>query len=154
MDVFVLEPHPLDDGIMLSAGHDGLLCIWDIRTGNCLLQYRNFIEGQGQGCFFDAKWSPDGTMVAATDSHGHIMLFGFGAATQLLKDTPQQLFFNTDYWPLRRDETGVILDQNTGEAPHLMSAPYLVNVEGVAYPPHIQRMVPGREFDDHLQATG
>lgn len=85
-DVFVLEPHPLDEGILLSAGHDGLLCIWDIRLGACLLQHQNLIDGQGHGSFYDAKWSPDGTLIAATDSHGHILLFGFGAANQLLKE--------------------------------------------------------------------
>jgi len=85
-DVFVLEPHPTDEGIMLSAGHDGLLCIWDIRVGQCVFQHKNLIDSRGHGALHDAKWSPDGTMIAATDSHGNILLFGFGAANQFLKE--------------------------------------------------------------------
>lgn len=41
--------------------------------------------GQGFGSIFDAKWSKDGTMFAATDSHGQILLFGFGTGHPLLK---------------------------------------------------------------------
>ena len=37
------------------------------------------IEGQGHGAVFDCKFSPDGYNFAATDSHGHLLFFGFGA---------------------------------------------------------------------------
>ena len=37
------------------------------------------IEGQGHGAVFDCKFSPDGTSFAATDSHGHLMIYGFGS---------------------------------------------------------------------------
>ena len=37
------------------------------------------IEGQGHGAVFDCKFSPDGTYFAATDSHGHLMIYGFGS---------------------------------------------------------------------------
>lgn len=40
----------------------------------CLVQ----IEGQGHGAVFDCKFSPDGQHFACTDSHGHLLLFGFG----------------------------------------------------------------------------
>ena len=36
------------------------------------------IEGQGHGAVFDCKFSPDGHTLAATDSHGHLLLMGFG----------------------------------------------------------------------------
>lgn len=83
--MFVLEAHPFDPSIMLSAGHDGLICVWDITRGIDLMQYQNSIDGQGHGAVFDAKWSPDGTMFAATDSHGHILVFGFGSGSDKLK---------------------------------------------------------------------
>jgi bromodomain and WD repeat domain containing protein 1/3 len=44
----------------------------------------NNIEGQGYGAVFDAKWSPDGTKVAATDSHGHLLVLGLGKGHALL----------------------------------------------------------------------
>lgn len=77
-DVFVLESHPTDSRIILSAGHDGQLIIWDILESEPISCFQNFIHGQGNGAVFDAKWSPDGTMFAATDSHGHLLMYGFG----------------------------------------------------------------------------
>lgn len=50
-----------------------------------MASFVNHIEGQGHGGVFDAKWSPDGTMIAATDSHGHILVFGFGIGNDCLK---------------------------------------------------------------------
>lgn len=85
-EIYVLESHPHDQHIMLSAGHDGQLFVWDILQGISVAHFMNNIEGQGFGAVFDAKWSPDGTMIAATDSHGHILLFGAGNV--LLKMVP------------------------------------------------------------------
>lgn len=71
--------------MLLSAGHDGQLFLWDIETGVSVAHFVNCIDGQGQGGVFDAKWSPDGTMIAATDSHGHILMFGFGSGHERFK---------------------------------------------------------------------
>lgn len=84
-EVYVLESHPKDPRILLSAGHDGHVFIWDIVAGIPLAQFMNNIEGQGHGAVFDAKWSPDGNSFAATDSHGHILMFGFGTGHERLK---------------------------------------------------------------------
>lgn len=65
--------------IFLSAGHDGMILLWDVITGNQIKTFQNHIVGQGYGAVFDAKWSPDGTMMAATDSHGQLLLFGLGS---------------------------------------------------------------------------
>lgn len=85
-EVFVLESHPIDPRIILSAGHDGQLIVWDVLDNKPLACFQNFIDGQGNGAVFDAKWSPDGTMLAATDSHGHLLMYGFRSnASQKLK---------------------------------------------------------------------
>lgn len=76
--MFVLESNPKDEHILLSAGHDGQLFLWDITRGVAIAHFLNDIDGHGHGGVFDAKWSPDGTMIAATDSHGHLMIFGLG----------------------------------------------------------------------------
>ncbi|KDR09153.1 hypothetical protein L798_01269, partial [Zootermopsis nevadensis] len=144
-EVFVLEAHPFDMHVLLSAGHDGQIFIWDILEGTPVASFQNFIEGQGHGAVFDAKWSPDGTMLAATDSHGHILLFGFGAPTDRLRQLPSELFFHTDYRPLIRDSNHHVLDEQTQTAPHLMPPPFLVDIDGNPYPPYLQRLVPGRE---------
>ncbi|XP_076975178.1 bromodomain and WD repeat-containing protein 1 isoform X2 [Tamandua tetradactyla] len=150
-EVFVLETHPFDSRIMLSAGHDGSIFIWDITKGTKMKHYFNMIEGQGHGAVFDCKFSPDGQHFACTDSHGHLLIFGFGCSKSYEK-IPDQMFFHTDYRPLIRDSNNYVLDEQTQQAPHLMPPPFLVDVDGNPHPTKFQRLVPGREnsADEHL----
>uniref|UniRef100_A0A8C4XQ37 Bromodomain and WD repeat-containing protein 1 n=1 Tax=Falco tinnunculus TaxID=100819 RepID=A0A8C4XQ37_FALTI len=150
-EVFVLETHPFDSRIMLSAGHDGNIFIWDITKGMKTKHYFNMIEGQGHGAVFDCKFSPDGQHFACTDSHGHLLIFGFGCSRPYEK-IPDQMFFHTDYRPLIRDSNNYVLDEQTQQAPHLMPPPFLVDVDGNPHPTKYQRLVPGREncADEHL----
>ncbi|XP_017351454.2 bromodomain and WD repeat-containing protein 3 isoform X2 [Ictalurus punctatus] len=150
-EVFVLEPHPYDPRVMLSAGHDGNIFIWDLIRGTKTHHYFNMIEGQGHGAVFDCKFTPDGHRFACTDSHGHLVIFGFGCSKPYEK-LPDQVFFHTDYRPLIRDSNGFVLDEQTQQAPHLMPPPFLVDVDGNPHPPGYQRLVPGREnvTDEHL----
>ncbi|TNN69768.1 Bromodomain and WD repeat-containing protein 1 [Liparis tanakae] len=143
-EVFVLEPHPVDPRIILSAGHDGNVFIWDLLRGTNTQHYFNMIEGQGHGAVFDCKFTPDGQRFACTDSHGHLLIFGFGSSKPYEK-LPDQVFFHTDYRPLIRDTNGFVLDEQTQQAPHLMPPPFLVDVDGNPHPPRYQRLVPGRE---------
>uniref|UniRef100_A0A1A8I7N1 Bromodomain and WD repeat domain containing 1 n=1 Tax=Nothobranchius kuhntae TaxID=321403 RepID=A0A1A8I7N1_NOTKU len=143
-EVFVLEPHPFDARIILSAGHDGNVFIWDLQRGTNTKHYFNMIEGQGHGAVFDCKFTPDGQRFACTDSHGHLLVFGFGSSKPYEK-LPDQVFFHTDYRPLIRDANGFVLDEQTQQAPHLMPPPFLVDVDGNPHPPRYQRLVPGRE---------
>lgn len=144
-EIYVLESHQKDSGVLLSAGHDGQLFIWDIVQGVSLANFLNHIDGQGDGGIFDAKWSPDGNMIAATDSHGHIIMFGYGSGHERLKQLPTELFFHTDYRPLIRDVSHHVMDEQTQTMPHLMPPPFLVDIDGNPYPPAMQRLVPGRE---------
>uniref|UniRef100_A0A8C5S3A8 Bromodomain and WD repeat domain containing 1 n=1 Tax=Laticauda laticaudata TaxID=8630 RepID=A0A8C5S3A8_LATLA len=150
-EVFVLEPHPIDSRIMLSAGHDGSIFIWDIEKGIQMKHYFNMIEGQGHGAVFDCKFSSDGQHFTCTDSHGHLLIFGFGCNKPYEK-IPDQMFFHTDYRPLIRDSNNYVLDEQTQQAPHLMPPPFLVDVDGNPHPTKYQRLVPGREncADEHL----
>ncbi|XP_043927396.1 bromodomain and WD repeat-containing protein 1 [Protopterus annectens] len=150
-EVFVLEAHPFDSRIMLSAGHDGNVFLWDITKGTNIRQYFNMIEGQGHGAVFDCKFSPDGQHFACTDSHGHLLIYGFGCNKRYEK-IPDQMFFHTDYRPLIRDSNNYVLDEQTQQAPHLMPPPFLVDVDGNPHPPKYQRLVPGREncAEEHL----
>ncbi|XP_077950205.1 LOW QUALITY PROTEIN: PH-interacting protein, partial [Gasterosteus aculeatus] len=143
-EVFVLEPHPFDPRILFSAGHDGNCIVWDLHRGAKIRSYFNMIEGQGHGALFDCKCSPDGQHFAATDSHGHLLIFGFGSSSKYDK-IADQMFFHTDYRPLIRDANNYVLDEQTQQAPHLMPPPFLVDVDGNPHPPRYQRLVPGRE---------
>lgn len=145
-ELYVLESHPKDPHILVSAGHDGKMFIWDVNEGEALASFVNNIEGQDHAGIFDAKWSPDGMMIAATDSQGHILMYGFGAGHQRLKTLPTELFFHTDYRPLIRDSNHYVMDEQTQTVPHLMPPPFLVDIDGNPYPPAFQKLVPGREF--------
>uniref|UniRef100_A0A672NBF8 Pleckstrin homology domain interacting protein n=1 Tax=Sinocyclocheilus grahami TaxID=75366 RepID=A0A672NBF8_SINGR len=81
-EVFVLEPHPFDSRVLFSAGHDGNAIVWDLARGVKIRSYFNMIEGQGHGAVFDCKCSPDGQHFACTDSHGHLLIFGFGSSSR------------------------------------------------------------------------
>lgn len=144
-ELYVLESHPKDPHVLISAGHDGQLFVWNILEGVSITSFVNNIDGQGHGGVFDAKWSPDGSMIAATDSHGHILMYGFGSGHQRLKMLPKELFFHTDYRPLMRDVNHFVMDEQTQTIPHLMPPPFLVDVDGNPHPPAFQRLVPGRE---------
>lgn len=144
-ELYVLESHPKDQHVLLSAGHDGQIFLWDIYTGRTINSFVNYIEGQGNGGVFDAKWSPDGTMIGATDSHGHLLMFGFGSGHERMKKLPTELFFHTDYRPVIRDGDHNVLDEQTQMMPHQMPPPFLVDVDGNPHPPALQRLVPGRE---------
>ncbi|XP_040194936.1 bromodomain and WD repeat-containing protein 3-like isoform X2 [Rana temporaria] len=150
-DIFVLEPHPFDHRVMLSAGYDGNLFLWDIINGVQVMHSFNAIEGQGHGAILDCKLSNNGQHMAGTDSHGHLLIFGFGSSKAYDK-IPDQMFFHTDYRPLCRDANHFVLDEQTQQAPHLMPPPFLVDVDGNPHPKKYQRLVPGREkcADEHL----
>jgi len=58
---------------------------------------------------------------------------------------PEEMFFHTDYRPLIRDANNYVIDEQMQIAPHLMPAPFLVDIDGNPHPAHDQRLVPGRE---------
>ncbi|XP_039263510.2 bromodomain and WD repeat-containing protein 3-like [Styela clava] len=149
-EAYCLEPHPNDKRILLSAGHDGNVFLWNVDDGSVIMNFHNMLEGLGHGAVFDAKFSRDGNSFACTDSHGHLLLFGFGDGKPYTK-SPVQQFFHTDYRPLIRDQHGYVLDEQTQQAPHLMPPPFLVDVDGNPYPTDLQRLVPGREHANDTQ---
>lgn len=53
------------------------------------------IEGQGHGAIFDCKFSADGQHFACTDSHGHLLIFGFGCSRPYEKVKSHNCWLNT-----------------------------------------------------------
>ncbi|XP_043242655.1 PH-interacting protein-like [Amphibalanus amphitrite] len=142
-EVFVVESHPKEPRLVLTAGHDGRLFIWDVWSGVALTSFFNHIEGEGHGGLFDARWSPCGLFIAATDSHGHLSHFGVSGNDQFTR-VPYEQFFHTDYRPLMRDARHQVLDEQTQMAPHLLPPPLLVDRDGNPQSAAAQRLVPGR----------
>lgn len=42
--MFVLEAHPFDWRIMLSAGHDGNIYVWDLSRGTKIRNFFNMVQ--------------------------------------------------------------------------------------------------------------
>ena len=141
--VYVLENHPFDTNVYLTAGHDAKLILWSLLDGTSLQSFQQWVPGHGASPFVDAKWSPDGTMIAAVDMFGSLNVYGPGSAAAYAR-TPDEQFFHTDFRPLMKDARGFVVDEQTVLAPNMMQPPFLVNSHGVPYPADDQRFVPGR----------
>lgn len=144
--VYLIESHPIDPRICISASHDGSLVIWDIERAIALKKFLNRVvpsEGHNNDCasIYDLKFSPDGNMIAATDSYGYVSFFGNGDKKPY-QEVPEQMFFHTDYRALIRDMRHFVMDEQTHIAPHLMPRPTLVDMNGDPYSAELQRFVP------------
>ena len=84
--MFALECCSFNKNLLVTAGHDGRIKLWDIGSGQTLMDYFNMIDGQGFGAAYDCKWSPLQHSFSATDSHGHLMHFGLGENERLRED--------------------------------------------------------------------
>lgn len=67
-----------------------------------------------------------------------------GTDTRYNKTQIEQYFHN-DLRPLLRDSNDDVLDEQQQVPPHLLPPPFLIDDHGHAYPPDVQRFVPGRE---------
>ncbi|KIH60816.1 Bromodomain protein [Ancylostoma duodenale] len=143
-DSFVLKAHPTFPNVILSCGHDGVMVFWDLIKGEKLKRFTNTVEHRGHSALFDLDISRDGCTVAAVDSLGHLTVYG--VASKPTRPVPKQQFFNTDYSPLLMDDTGWVLDEATGVAPHLLPPPLLTDQDLVPLADEWQNAVPGRDL--------
>ncbi|KAH7578253.1 hypothetical protein JRO89_XS01G0359900 [Xanthoceras sorbifolium] len=109
---YVLDVHPFNPRIAMSAGYDGRTIIWDIWEGTPIRTYEI-----GRFKLVDGKFSPDGTSIVLSDDVGQIYLLNTGQG-ESQKDAKYDQFFLGDYRPLIRDSLGNVLDQETQLAPH------------------------------------
>ncbi|KAJ4793331.1 WD40 domain-containing protein [Rhynchospora pubera] len=109
---FVLDVHPFNPRIAMSAGYDGKTIIWDIWEGKPVQIYET-----GQFKLVDGKFSPDGTSIVLSDEVGQIFIIGTGQG-ESQKDAKYDQFFLGDYRPLARDSNGNVLDQETQLQPY------------------------------------
>ncbi|WKX91473.1 hypothetical protein Q1695_009928 [Nippostrongylus brasiliensis] len=143
-DSFVLKAHPTCPNVVLSCGHDGVMVFWDINAGEKVKRFTNTVEHRGHSAIFDFDISRDGCTVAAVDSLGHLTVYGVASKSTRL--VPKQQFFDTDYSPLLMDDTGWVIDESTGIAPHLLPPPLLTDQDLVPLADEWQKAVPGRDL--------
>ncbi|CAK9869068.1 unnamed protein product [Sphagnum jensenii] len=109
---YVLDVHPFNPRIAMSAGYDGRVIIWDIWEGHPIKVYDT-----GEYNLVDGNFSPDGSSLVVSDEVGQIYIFGTGPG-MAQKDVKYDQFFLGDFRPLVRDTFGNVLDAETQLPPH------------------------------------
>ncbi|KAL6505075.1 hypothetical protein OROGR_024892 [Orobanche gracilis] len=111
---YVLDVHPFNPRIAMSAGYDGKTILWDVWEGTPIRVY----EIGGHFKLVDGKFSQDGTSIVLSDDVGQIYLLNTGEG-ESQKDAKYDQFFLGDYRPLSQDTHGNVVDQETQLAPYV-----------------------------------
>ncbi|CAL9069102.1 unnamed protein product [Musa banksii] len=138
---FVLDVHPFNPRIAMSAGYDGKMIIWDIWKGKPVRIYET-----GHYKLVDGKFSPDGTSVILSDEVGQIFIVATGQGDSQ-RDAQYDQFFLGDYRPLMQDTNGNALDQETQLTPHWRNIQDLLcDSSMIPYPEPYQSMYQRRRL--------
>jgi hypothetical protein len=128
--IYVVDVHPVDNRIVMTAGYDGQVILWDIVKGVKLKSW-TYAEHE----FLDGRFSPDGLMFAVTDQEGKCILFGAGKNPDDYRDARmfvEQTFWS-DYSGVRYDADYNVVDDVTQIAPHLMDRTPILDTNGRDY---------------------
>ncbi|CAI0626323.1 unnamed protein product [Linum tenue] len=102
---YVLDVHPFNPRIAMSAGYDGRTIVWDIWEGKPIRTYEI-----SHFKLVDGKFSPDGTCIILSDDVGQLYILNTGQG-ESQKDSKYDQFFLGDYRPLIQDTYGNVVDQ-------------------------------------------
>ncbi|KAL8128476.1 hypothetical protein V2J09_017631 [Rumex salicifolius] len=109
---YVLDVHPFNPRMAMSAGYDGKIIVWDIWEGKPIRIYET-----GPYRLVDGKFSPDGTSIVVSDDVGQLYILSTGQG-EAQKDAKYDQFFLGDYRPLIHDTSGNVVDQETQLVPY------------------------------------
>jgi WD40 repeat protein len=132
IDAQILVTHPVDSSIVLTAGKDGLITVWDTANMQCLHQHRltqkSLQHADARNIqatvldltdddadlahLLDATFSEDGKHIMATDMLGRVSVLGFSNPEKYFR-VPVEQYFSTDYAEVVHDEFGFAIDLNT-----------------------------------------
>mmetsp|Transcript_21869 Transcript_21869/g.27898 ORF Transcript_21869/g.27898 Transcript_21869/m.27898 type:complete len:1461 (-) Transcript_21869:43-4425(-) len=87
--VFTLLPHPSNPRLMITAGYDGLVTIFDVVVGKLIRGYMINVQ------VADGAFSPSGDNFAFTSLEGTVTFFGIGGE-QNYRDTPTSQYFASE----------------------------------------------------------
>ncbi|KAK8489689.1 hypothetical protein V6N13_032049 [Hibiscus sabdariffa] len=104
---YVLDVHPFNPRIAMSAGYDGRTIVWDIWEGTPIRIYEI-----ARFKLVDGKFSSDGTSIILSDDVGQLYILNTGQG-ESQKDAKYDQFFLGDYRPLIHDTSGNSLDLET-----------------------------------------
>ncbi|CAN0855480.1 Bromodomain and WD repeat-containing protein 1 [Linum grandiflorum] len=109
---YVLDVHPFNPRIAMSAGYDGKTIVWDIWEGKPIRTYEI-----SHFKLVDGKFSPDGTSIILSDDVGQLYILNTGQG-ESQKDAKYDQFFLGDYRPVIQDTYGNVVDQETQLVPY------------------------------------
>ncbi|XP_018482991.2 uncharacterized protein LOC108854004 isoform X1 [Raphanus sativus] len=109
---YVMDVHPFNPRIAMSAGYDGQTIVWDIWEGIPIETYKI-----SHFKLVDGKFSPDGTSIILSDDVGQLYVLSTGQGDSQ-KDAKYDQFFLGDYRPLIQDLYGNVLDQESQLPPY------------------------------------
>jgi WD40 repeat protein len=98
----VLYPHPLDPTIVLTAGEDGVLNVWDIEKEERIARQEiplldpPVAAASTHVSIHDAAFSPDGSRIAVIDSVGRLSLVGIDNPDRY-RHVLREQYFSSDY---------------------------------------------------------
>ncbi|GAB4843025.1 hypothetical protein Ancab_013002 [Ancistrocladus abbreviatus] len=138
---FVLDVHPFNPRIAMSAGYDGRTIVWDIWEGKPIRIYET-----GRFKLVDGKFSSDGTSIILSDDVGQLYILSTGQG-ESQKDAKYDQFFLGDYRPLVQDTHGNVVDQETQLAPYRRNIQDLLcDSSMIPYPEPYQSMYQQRRL--------
>lgn len=125
----VVLPHPMLSNILCSGGADGLIKLWDIDKGECVLEHKNTVDfgpveardiGMISG-YLDGSFSPDGTEVVLTDDCGRLTVLDCSKASDRegFPSWMREQYFANDYYELLYDQHGYCVERGSERPPHL-----------------------------------
>lgn len=138
---YVLDVHPFNSRIAMSAGYDGRTIVWDIWEGKPIRIYET-----GPFKLVDGKFSPDGTSIILSDDVGQLYVLSTGQG-EWQEDAKYDQFFLGDYRPLIQDTHGNVVDQETQLVPYRRNMQDLLCDSGlIPYPEPYQSMYQRRRL--------
>lgn len=139
---YVLDVHPFNPRIAMSAGYDGRTIVWDIWEGKPIWKYEI-----SRFKLVDGKFSPDGTSIILSDDVGQLYILNTGQG-EAQQDAKYDQFFLGDYRPLMQDTYGNAVDQETQLAPYRRNMQDLLCDSGmIPYTEPYQTMYQKRRLD-------
>ncbi len=151
----VLVPHPTVQSVIVSAGSDGIVNVWDLERGHCFCTHSNKLtngpiaenSSRGKQCgYLQGQFSPDGLTLVLTDENGRVSVFDtLAAAADIRNDSAPTLptwmveqYFANDYYDLFYDSNGYCIERGSEQPPHLAPTGVRCSHEGVSYSEEIR----------------
>lgn len=120
----ILVPHPFMPSVVVTAGDDGLVNMWDVDLKASYFTFEIRASASAEPVsegrikegdpvkVCDANFSPDGTRLTVSDHLGRIFLYGVDSPDRYKHVRPEQ-YFASDYSDIMHDEEGWAIDTNS-----------------------------------------